>query len=150
MVRLAPWSVALLILVGCAPREDVRACSVVSAKVSETALAKLTGDARIDQLSANAARCLERGADDLAYLPETADTIARTIIFECQNEITMSKPSMGELIVWQTQNPGQMFPPAPLGSEKEDADYLAQSREHAVAAVIEARHHNCRKAHDIG
>ena len=140
----------MLILVGCAPREDVRACSVVSAKVSETALSKLTGDSRIDQLSANAGRCLERGADDLAYLPESAETIARTVMFECQSEVTAAKPSIGELLAWQTQNPGKMFPPAPLGSEKDDSEYFAQSREHALAAVVEARHHNCRKAHDIG
>ena len=57
-------------------------------------------------------------------------------MFECQNEVTPAKPSIGELLAWQTQIPGKMFPPEQLGSEKEDSDYFAQSREHAVAAVI--------------
>ena len=61
MIRLAPALVAVLILAGCAAREDVQACSVVSAKVSETALSELTGDSRIDQLSANAVAALSVG-----------------------------------------------------------------------------------------
>lgn len=155
MRSLAALIITAALVAGCnaAPLENKLACRVTSARADDEAYTRAIGSAgAAAEAVARAGRCLERGADDLAHLAEPADNIARSILWQCRSEIAIAKPFSRVESLTNAAKVDKMVPGAgqmQLQSEELEArSFDTDIREHALAAVIEARYLGCRSSHE--